>query len=194
MSVERCAWVGNDPLMIAYHDTEWGVPVHDDRKLFEYLVLDAFQAGLSWRIILNKRAGFDAAFEHFEPAKVAQFGPPDIDRLMSDTSIVRNRRKIEATIANALLVIKIQKDYGSLGAFLWGPSNGQAISCGYETSNLVPTTTKASDEMSKRLKDYGFKFFGPTVCYAFMQGAGFVNDHLRSCFRYSELAEANRRR
>lgn len=175
--------------MIKYHDEEWGVPVHDDRKLFEFLVLDAFQAGLSWRIILNKRAGFDAALAHFEPAVVATLGPVDVERLMKDPSIVRNRRKIEATIAGAQLVLSIQKEFGSLDAFIWQPSGGKITDNRLEAIEQVPSTSADSDALSSRMREYGFKFFGSTVCYAFMQGAGLVNDHLVSCFRHRELSE-----
>jgi DNA-3-methyladenine glycosylase I len=172
--------------MIEYHDKEWGVPVHDDRKLFEFLVLDTFQAGLSWRTILNKREGFDKAFAHFETQAVAQFGPSDVERLMSNAAIVRNRRKIEGTLINARLVIQIQDEFGSLDNFIWNmiPAGTHPS---YATSDLVPATTADSDLMSKRMREYGFKFVGSTMCYAFMQGAGLVNDHLTSCYRYSQL-------
>jgi DNA-3-methyladenine glycosylase I len=188
MMIVRCGWVGSDPLMIRYHDEEWGVPVHDDRKLFEFMVLDAFQAGLSWRIILNKRAGFDTAFRHFEPAVVAAMTPGDVERLMQDTAIVRNRRKIEATISNARAVVNIQQDFGSLDQYLWSMVNGHTVVGSHESLDGVPATSQMSDDMSAALKGRGLRFFGSTVCYAFIQGAGLVNDHLVSCFRYREIA------
>jgi DNA-3-methyladenine glycosylase I len=173
--------------MIRYHDEEWGVPVHDDRKLFEYMVLDAFQAGLSWRTILNKRAGFDSAFAHFRPQVVAGFGLRDVERLMADPGIVRNRGKIESTIANARLVEEIQAEFGSLEARLWELGGGKTLVNRNEREADVPARSDVSHAMSQALRARGFTYVGPTVCYAFMQAAGMVNDHLVSCFRYAQL-------
>jgi DNA-3-methyladenine glycosylase I len=183
----RCFWTGNDPQMIQYHDEEWGVPLHEDRKLFEYMVLDSFQSGLSWQIILHKRAGFDSAFRHFDPGVIVTYGQNDIERLLQDERIVRNRRKLEATIINAQLVLDIQKEYGSLDTYLWQFVQGRTIHHNHQTSDDIEANSKESDLMSKDLRKRGFKFFGPTVCYAFMQGAGMVNDHLVGCFRWQEL-------
>lgn len=185
--LERCSWVGDDPQMIRYHDEEWGTPLHEDRKLFEYMVLDAFQAGLSWRLILHRRAGFDAAFAHFEPAVVAEFGGAEVERLASDAGIIRNRAKIAATVNNAQRVLEMQREFGSLDAFLWQFVNGRTIDHAYVQTGQIGATSAESDAMSRGLKARGFKFMGSTVCYAFMQGAGMVNDHLVSCFRYNEL-------
>jgi DNA-3-methyladenine glycosylase I len=189
MERARCPWVGADPLMIRYHDEEWGTPVHDDRKLFEYMVLDAFQAGLSWRIVLNKRAGFDAGFAHFVPEVVAGFGPAEVERLVGDAGIIRNRQKIEATIVNARKVLAVQREFGSLDAFLWGFVDGRPIVNRHEVESEIGATSVESDAMSKALRGLGFKFVGSTICYAFMQGAGMVNDHLVGCFRYGELVD-----
>jgi DNA-3-methyladenine glycosylase I len=183
----RCAWAGNDPLMTKYHDEEWGTPQHDDRKLFEYMVLDAFQAGLSWSIILNKRNGFDKAFVHFEPHGIAKFGEADINRLMQDSGIVRNRLKIAATIANSKLVLGIQQEFGSLDSYLWNMVGGKPLVSRNLLDGNIAATSAISDNMSRSLRARGFKFYGSTVCYAFMQGAGLVNDHIVTCFRYNEL-------
>jgi DNA-3-methyladenine glycosylase I len=188
-SAGTCAWAGNDPQMVTYHDQEWGTPVHDDRKLFEYMVLDSFQAGLSWQIILHKRAGFDRAFGHFEPAVVAEYDLQDVERLMQDAGIVRNRLKIAATITNAKAALEIQREFGSLDGYLWRFAGGRTIQHRHEMDSQIGTTSEEAEAMSQDLRKRGFKFFGPTVCYAFMQGAGMVNDHLVSCFRYSELSK-----
>ncbi|HEY2003556.1 MAG TPA: DNA-3-methyladenine glycosylase I [Candidatus Saccharimonadia bacterium] len=183
----RCSWVGEDKLMIRYHDDEWGTPAHDDRKLFEYMVLDAFQAGLSWRIVLHKRLAFDSSFVHFEPSTVVTFGEAEVERLMNDAGIIRNRAKIVATINNAARVLEIVREFGSLDQYLWGFVGGRTLDHAYENSSQIGATSPESDAMSRDLKARGFKFMGSTVCYAFMQGAGMVNDHLVSCFRYDEL-------
>jgi DNA-3-methyladenine glycosylase I len=186
---QRCPWAEGDTLMEQYHDTEWGVPVHDDRKLFEFMVLDLFQSGLSWRTILYKRAAFDSAFAHFDIARVAAFDESDKARLMSDAGIVRNRLKVDAAITNARQILKIQEKYGSLDRYLWGIV-GSKTRVGTHTDNRhIPATTDDGIAMSRALKSEGFRFMGPVVTYAFMQGAGLVNDHLVSCFRYKELAE-----
>jgi DNA-3-methyladenine glycosylase I len=188
MESTRCSWVGNDPEMICYHDEEWGTPVHDDRKLFEYMVLDAFQAGLSWRTVLHKRTAFDQVFAHFEPATVAGFDDSDVERLMMDARIIRNRLKIQAAITNARLALEVQSEFGSLSTYLWRFVGGQVVQHRYDESGQIGATSAESDAMSTDLKRRGFKFVGSTVCYAFMQGAGMVNDHLLSCYRYASLA------
>ena len=180
----RCFGDG-DPLMAAYHDEEWGVPVHDDRLLFEKLTLDSFQAGLNWRTILHKRTNFRKAFHGFNPTKIAKYTEGDIVRLMSDAGIVRNRQKILATINNAQIYLEIQKSVGSFDEYLWSFTDHKTIKgpralCWDE----VPTSIPESDAMAKDLKSRGFKFVGPTICYAFMQAVGMVDDHLVGCFRY----------
>jgi DNA-3-methyladenine glycosylase I len=180
----RCFGEG-DPLMAAYHDEEWGIPVHDDRHLFETLILDCFQAGLSWRTILNKRRNFRGAFYHFNAKKIATFTEEDIERLLSDRGIVRNRLKIEATIQNAGAFLKIQETHGSFDHFMWQFTDYQTLKGpGAICWEEVPTSTPESDAMSKALKKEGFKFVGTTICYAFMQAVGMVDDHLVGCFRY----------
>ncbi|HXK60888.1 MAG TPA: DNA-3-methyladenine glycosylase I [Acidobacteriota bacterium] len=183
----RCPWPGDDPLMIQYHDTEWGVPVHDDRKLFEFLVLDAAQAGLSWRTILYKRENYRLAFADFDPAKVARFGESDIQRLLNDSGIVRNRLKVSAAVQNARSFLEIQEKFGSFDAYIWQFVDGRTIHNHFESFSQIPSRSPESDAMSKDLKAHGFAFVGSVICYAFMQAAGMVNDHLLSCFRYSEL-------
>ncbi len=181
-SLFRCEWAGNDPLMVAYHDDEWGVPCHDDRALFERLILEGFQAGLSWATILRKRQAFVAAFDGFDPVIVAGYGPQDADRLLADARIVRNRLKITAAISNAQAFLQTQEDFGSFDAFIWGfapEPRSQPPSSLAE----IPATTSASDAMSKDLKRRGFRFVGSTICYAFMQSAGLVDDHVAGCFR-----------
>lgn len=173
--------------MIAYHDREWGVPVHDDRKLFEYIMLDAFQAGLSWAIILNKRESFRADFDHFEPAKIALYTGRKIERLLANPRIVRNRQKIEASVTNARAFLQVQEEFGSFAAFVWQFVGGKPRHNSWKTMRQLPVRTRESDGMSKALKKWGFKFVGSTICYAFMQAAGMVNDHLVSCFRHAEV-------
>jgi DNA-3-methyladenine glycosylase I len=172
---------------MAYHDEEWGVPVHDDRKLFEYMVLDAFQAGLSWSTILNKRENFRKALDDFEPAKIARYKKRKTDRLLSDAGIVRNKLKVLATVANAKAFLKIQDAFGSFDAFIWQFVGGETKPNRWKTLRQIPAKTTESDTMSKELKRRGFKFVGSTICYAFMQAAGMVNDHEVGCFRYSEV-------
>lgn len=178
-----CTWPGNDPLMIEYHDTEWGVPVHDDRKLFEFLVLDAFQAGLSWKTILHRREGFRKAFENFDAVKIATYTDTDLDRLMIDTGIIRNRAKIRGTIKNAKLFLEVQKEFGSFDAYIWQFTGGKTIVNHWSDLKQLPATSSESDAMSKDMKKRGFAFCGSTICYAFMQAAGMVDDHLDECFR-----------
>ncbi len=179
--------------MIRYHDTEWGLPVDDDRRHFEFLLLDAFQAGLSWAIILRKRAAFRSAFGDFDPARIARFGPADVKRLQGDASIVRNKQKIEATISNAAHFLEIQAEFGSFDAFVWEFVGGRTIQNAWRTMGEIPAKTKESEAMSKALRARGFSFVGPTICYAYMQAAGMVNDHITSCFRRDEVALAARR-
>jgi DNA-3-methyladenine glycosylase I len=186
--VKRCAWVPLEvPIYLAYHDEEWGVPVHDDRRLFEMLVLEGAQAGLSWSTILNKREGYRRAFAGFDPAKVARFDARKVERLRSDPSIVRNRLKIESAVANGRAVLQVQEAEGSLDALLWSFVGGAPRVNRFRTMGEIPAETAESKAMSKELKRRGFRFVGPTVCYAFMQACGLVNDHVVSCFRYREV-------
>ena len=186
-SKKRCSWPGSDDLMVAYHDIEWGVPLHDDRKLFECLILDAFQAGLSWRTILNKRENFRTAFDGFDAERIARYRKPKIERLLKDAWIVRNRMKVEATVANAKAFLKAQEEHGSFDSYIWQFVNGTPKQNRWRSLKQLPASTPESDRMSKDLKDRGFKFVGATICYAFMQAAGMVNDHLVTCFRYDQL-------
>ncbi len=186
--MKRCAWPGTkNQRMIAYHDEEWGVPLHDDRKLFEFLVLDAFQAGLSWEITLNKREGFEKAFKNFDAKKIAKFTEKDVKRLRQDASIIRNRLKIESTIDNAKAFLIIQKEFGSFDKYIWQFVNHNPLVNKHKAMTDIPATTEESDAMSKALKKRGFRFVGSTICYAFMQAAGMVNDHTVDCYRYSEI-------
>jgi len=191
MDDQRCAWVGSDPLMIAYHDTEWGVPVHDDQKLFEFMVLDTMQAGLSWRIVLQKRENFEQALDGFDLSKIAEYGDRDLERLVTNEGIIRNRQKLVATITNARAAITVQQEFGSLDTYLWQFVDGRPTLSGWTQTGQVPAKSPVAEVMSKDLKKRGFKFVGPTICYAFMQAAGLVNDHLTSCFRYEELANSS---
>ena len=192
MTKERCEWCLGTDLMMAYHDNEWGVPVHDDRKLFEFMVLDAFQAGLSWSTILNKRENFRKAFDDFDPNKIARYTSRKVERLLQDAGIVRNRMKVEATVANAKTLLQIQKE-GSFDELIWGFVGGKPIQNSWSAMKQIPAKTAESDEMSKTLKKMGFKFVGSTICYAFMQAAGLVNDHKTSCFRFKPLGGKVRR-
>ncbi|CAG0978178.1 DNA-3-methyladenine glycosylase 1 [Gammaproteobacteria bacterium] len=185
--MKRCEWPGNNELMLAYHDNEWGTPVHDERKLFEFLVLDAFQAGLSWQIILNKRENFRRAFHKFDAKKIAKYTARDTKRLLADAGIVRNRLKIAATIGNAKCFLVIQKEFGSFDKYIWQFTGGKTIAHRFKTLGEIPAKTAESDAMSKDLQARGFKFVGSTICYAFMQAAGMVNDHVTGCFRYSQV-------
>ena len=185
--MSRCAWSTNNPLMIAYHDTEWGVPLHDDQKLFEFLILEGMQAGLSWSTILNKRENFRRAFAEFDVEKVAHFGTREIDRLLQDAGIIRNRLKIEAAINNAQRFSEVQKEIGSFDAYVWGFVNGRPIQNGFKSLQEIPAKTPLSDAISKDLKARGFKFVGSTIVYAHMQATGMVNDHTVDCFRYKEV-------
>ncbi len=184
---QRCAWVSADPLVIAYHDEEWGTPVHDDRLLFESLTLQGAQAGLSWTTILRKREGYRAAFDHFDIAKVAHYNGNKIEELMLDPSIIRNRRKIESTVSNALAVIEVEKEFGSLDSYLWGFVGGRPIQGGRKDFREIPTSTIESKRMSVDLMSRGFRFIGPTICYALMQAVGMVNDHTADCHCHAKL-------
>lgn len=187
--IQTCAWPGNNPLMNKYHDEEWGVPVHDDRKLFEFMVLDAFQAGLSWSTILNKRENFRKAFDNFEADKISLYDEEKIETLLQDAGIIRNKLKIRATVSNAQFFLEVQKEFGTFDKYIWRFTGGKTIRNSCKTMEDIPVSTKESDAMSKDLKKRGFKFTGTTICYAFMQAAGMVNDHLVICFRYKEVAE-----
>ena len=185
--MDRCGWSGEDPLMVAYHDREWGEPLHDDRGLFEFLILEGAQAGLSWSTILRKRDAYRRAFDGFDPRIVAGYGPDDAARLLADAGIVRNRLKITAAIANAQAVLAVQAEFGSLDRYLWQFVGRTPIRNHWETLSEIPTQSPESVVMSKALKARGFRFVGPTICYAFMQAVGMVNDHVVSCYRYREL-------
>ena len=181
----RCSWCGEDKAYQSYHDREWGVPCRDDKKLFEFLILESAQAGLSWLTILRKRDNYRIAFAGFDANAVAGFGDSDIDRLMADTGIVRNQLKIKSAISNAQAFLRIQAEKGSFSNYLWGFVNNRTIVNGWTSEDQIPVFTKLSDRISKDMKDRGFKFFGTTICYAYLQAMGVVNDHIVDCFRYS---------
>ena len=189
----RCKWCGKDPLYIAYHDEEWGVPVHEDRRLFEMLTLEGAQAGLSWLTILKKREGYRSAFEAFDCERIAEYSPSDVKRLLADPSIVRNRLKIESVIKNAQSVLKIRQEFGTFGSFLWRYVDGAPRQNAWNAMADLPARTEQSDAMSKDLKRRGFNFVGSTICYAFMQAVGMVNDHTTDCFRYKEIKKLSRK-
>ena len=184
--MNHCGWPGEDALMLAYHDTEWGVVLHDDRKLFEFLLLDNAQAGLSWRTILHKRENYRKAFDNFDPAKIARYNSRKIESLLKNPGIVRNRLKVQCAVSNAKLFLDVQAEYGSFDAYIWQFVGGEPIRNKWKTLSGIPATSPESDAMSKDLKKRGFKFVGSTICYAFMQSSGMVNDHLTCCFRYHE--------
>ena len=183
----RCTWAESSDLMIAYHDREWGVPVHDDRQLFGKLILDGFQAGLSWAIILRKRDAFLAAFDGFDPERMARYDKRRITTLLKDPGIVRNRQKVEAAVASARAFLELKESGTSFDAFLWQFVGGTPLRHARKTTRSIPAQTKESERMSKALVERGFRFVGPTICYAFMQAVGMVNDHLVTCFRHAEL-------
>ena len=190
MKTKRCAWVNvDDSLMVQYHDNEWGVPVHDDRKHFEFLVLEGAQAGLSWSIVLKKREGYRRAFSQFYPEKVARYTDKRIQKLISDPAVIRNRMKIEAAVRNARAFLEIQKEFGSFDAYCWRFVNGRPKLNRWKATGEIPATSPESDAFSKDLKRRGFGFVGPTVIYAHMQAVGMVNDHLIDCFRYREIQQ-----
>lgn len=187
MNKKRCEWPGANELMITYHDTEWGLPEHDDKVLFEFLLLDTFQAGLSWQIILNKRENFRKAFSNFNYQRIAKYDEKKILSLMEDSGIIRNLLKIDSTVTNAKKYIEVQKEFGSFDKYLWGFVNYKTIQHKRKKMSDLPATDKISDEISKDMKKRGFKFVGSTCVYAFIQSAGLVNDHITSCFRYKEV-------
>ena len=185
----RCDWPGVNELMIAYHDTEWGVVLHDDRKLFEFLLLDNAQAGLSWQTILNRRANYRKAFDGFDPAKVARYNKRKIESLLKDPGIIRNRLKVQHAVTNARAFVKTQQEFGSFDEYIWRFVDGKPIRKRWKTIKQIPSTSPESDAMSKDLKKRGFKFVGSTICYAFMQSTGMVNDHITTCFRYEQCED-----
>jgi len=187
MSKPRCAWAGNAPLYRTYHDREWGVPLHDDRALFEFLILEGAQAGLSWITILKKRAAYRAAFDNFDAARIACYGADKIESLLQDAGIVRNRLKVQSAVTNAQKFLAVQQEFGSFDAFIWRFVDGAPRQNHWRSPAQVPVTTAASDAMSLDLAQRGFKFAGSTICYAYMQATGMVNDHTTDCFRYAEL-------
>jgi len=186
----RCAWSGANPLMIEYHDREWGVPVHDDRRLFEFLILEGAQAGLSWQTVLNKRENYREALSRFDPKKIARYTSEDVARLMANPGIIRNRLKVDAAIRNAQTFLQVQKEFGSFDAYIWQFAGGKPIDHKLASIKDVPAKTAESDAMSKDLLKRGFRFVGSTICYAFMQAVGMVNDHEVKCFRYKEVARS----
>ena len=187
--MERCGWATNDPIYIKYHDKEWSVPVHDDKKLFEFIILEGAQAGLSWLTILKRRPGYRKAFANFNVEKVARFTPDKIEKLLLDPGIIRNRLKVNAAVTNARAFIKVQEEFGSFDKYSWRFVDGQQKVNEFKTLDQMPSTTRESDAFSKDLKQRGFKFVGSTIIYAHMQAVGMVNDHLVSCFRYKEVME-----
>lgn len=190
MSVKkRCDWVNEEKIYKDYHDQEWGRPVHDDQLLFEFLILEGMQAGLSWITVLKKRVSFKKAFDNFDVKKVAKYTDKDIERLMQDANIIRNNLKIRAAVTNAKAYLKVQEEFGSFDKYIWSFTNNKSIINKWELISEVPASTELSDVISKDLKKRGFKFVGSTICYAFMQAIGIVNDHLTSCFVYKESIE-----
>ena len=187
----RCPWPANDPLMIKYHDKEWGTPLHNDRKLFEFLVLEGFQAGLSWLTILRKRENFRKAFDQFDFKKVAGYDQRKINSLLNDSGIIRNRLKIQGAIANAKAFIEVRKEFGTFDKYIWGFTEGKIIHNDFKSLKEIPAKTELSDRISKDLKGRGFKFVGSTIVYSHMQATGMVNDHLKECFRYKEIVQAS---
>jgi len=186
-TVTRCEWVGEDPLMISYHDKEWGVPAHDDTILFEFLILEGAQAGLSWSTILRKKENYEKAFDAFNPKKIAAYDEEKVNALLNDSGIVRNKLKIAATIQNAKAFLTVQKEFGNFNNYIWQFVENKPIKHNFISLNEYPSKTKEAEIMSKDLLKRGFKFVGPTICYAFMQAVGMVNDHQMQCFRYDEI-------
>ncbi len=183
----RCQWAAGHPLLAEYHDREWGVPVHDDRKLFEFLVLDAFQAGLSWLTILKKRENFRTAFDGFDPRRICRYDERKIARLLQDRGIIRNRLKVVATVGNARSFLAVQEEFGTFDRYIWQFTGGRTRVNAFESQDRIPASTWESGAMSRSLGKRGFRFAGPTICYAFMQAAGMVNDHVTGCFRYRQV-------
>lgn len=184
---ERCSWPGAEPIYVDYHDKEWGVPVHDDRLLFEFLVLEGAQAGLSWLTILKKREGYRKAFSGFDPKQVARFTPADVDRLLVDSGIVRNRLKVESAVTNAQAFLRVQEEFGSFDEYVWRFVDGETIQNRWKSLAELPAKTAEAERLSVDLKGRGFRFVGPTIVYAHMQATGMVNDHVVGCFRWAEL-------
>ncbi len=187
MAKTRCDWGTTSQLYIDYHDNEWGVPVHDDRKLFEFLILEGAQAGLSWETVLKKRENYRKAFNNFDPAKISRYGDKKIEALLGDKGIIRNRLKITSAINNARRFLEVRKEFGTFDTYIWNFVGGSPITNRYMSIREIPATTEISDAMSKDLKKRGFKFVGPTICYAHMQATGMVNDHVVDCYRYKEI-------
>tara|TARA_Y100000310_G_scaffold144610_1_gene143864 strand:+ start:7973 stop:8536 length:564 start_codon:yes stop_codon:yes gene_type:complete len=187
MEKRRCPWPTKNPLMVEYHDKEWGVPLHDDQKLFEFLMLEGAQAGLSWETILNKRENYRKAFDNFNPNKIAKYTDKDVERLLGNAGIVRNRLKIKSAINNAQRFLEVKKEFGSFDKYIWSFTDNKTIKNKIKTENDYQATSPESDAMAKDLKERGFKFVGSTICYAHMQATGMVNDHVVSCFRYNEV-------
>lgn len=185
--MKRCDWANSNSLETEYHDKEWGVPVHDDRLLFEMLILESAQSGLSWATILKKRHGYLSAFDYFDVKKISKYTNKEIEKLLHNPEIVRHKQKISATVENAKAFIKVQEEHGSFDVYIWSFVNGKPIQNSWKKTSDIPTSSTISEHMSKDLKKRGFKFIGPTTCYAFMQAIGMVNDHLTTCFRYSEV-------
>ena len=185
--MNRCPWPAKDPLMVEYHDKEWGTPLHDDRRIFEFLVLEGVQAGLSWQTVLRKRENYRKASHDFDPVRIAKYGARDIKRLLNDAGIIRNRLKIEAMITNAKKFLEVQKEFGTFDKYIWGFVGGRPIQNNFTSLSQLPATSKESDALSKDLKLRGFKFVGSTIVYAHMQATGMVNDHIIECFRYKAL-------
>ncbi len=185
--MKRCPWGDSDPLLLKYHDTEWGVPVRNDIRLFEFLALEGMQAGLNWLIILKKRSNLRKAFEGFKPRRVARFSSRDVRRLLADPGIIRNRLKVTSVIDNAKRFLEVQEEFGSFSDYIWTFTEGEPIKHKFRSLSAIPAKSRESDAMSKDLKKRGFRFVGSTICYAFMQAVGMVNDHVTSCFRYREL-------
>jgi len=190
--IVRCPWAGSDPLYIAYHDTEWGIPVHDDRKLFEMLILEGMQAGLSWITVLRKREEFRKAFDQFEAGRVAGYGEKEIRELLRNPGIIRNRLKIGAAVQNARAFQEVRKEFGTFDRFIWSLTGSKPRQNHFMDPKQIPSMTPVSDAMSKELKKRGFRFVGSTICYAFMQAVGMVNDHLADCFRYKQIVGKNK--
>ena len=188
MNKKRCRWCSNDPLYIAYHDTEWGVPIYDDRLLFEFLILEGMQAGLSWYTVLKKREAFRIAFNHFDAKKIAKYDQRKINLLLGNAGIIRNKLKIHAAVKNAESFLKVKKEWGNFSSYIWHFVNGRPIVNHWKNAGQVPPETDISKAMSKDLKERGFKFVGSTICYAFMQAVGMVNDHTTDCFRHKRMS------
>ena len=186
---KRCEWAGSDPLYVAYHDNEWGTPVYDDRKLFEFLILESAQAGLSWITILKKRHNYATAFDQFDPEKIAGYSDSKIQALLKNTGIIRNKKKIQAAVKNAAAFLHVQEEWGSFNRYIWRFAGGTPRINSWKQVSEIPAKTDESTCMSKDLKQRGFIFVGPTICYAFMQAVGMVNDHVIDCFRYAELLQ-----